>query len=61
MKTNSEYFGIEKMVLMLGVTVSGYYSYCKRGPSKHKQEDKRLLELIMAIFKENRLILQINK
>ena len=54
MKTHSKYFGIEKMALILGVTASGYYSYCSRDPSKHEQEDKRWLGLIMAIFKNSR-------
>lgn len=54
MKSYAGSFGIAEMAIIFGVTASGYYSYCRRGPSKYVEEDKRLLGLIKSIFAESR-------
>lgn len=54
MKAYAHDFSIAEMAAIFGVTTSGYYSYCRRGPSQYVEEDKRLLGLIRNIFKESR-------
>ena len=54
MKAYAKEFSLAEMALIFDVSVSGYYSYCRRGPSKYVQEDKRLLILIKNIFQESR-------
>jgi len=50
MKANVDQFDIVKMAKILDVTPSGFYSYCKRGPSRHMLEDMELLEQIKNLF-----------
>ena len=41
------------MAKILGVSLSGYYSWTDKGPSIHQKEDLELSELIAKIFKEH--------
>lgn len=54
MKKHANDFAIAEMALVLGVSPSGYYHYCKRGLSKRATEDRRLLGLIKAVFERSR-------
>lgn len=46
--------GIERMCQMLGVSVSGYYAWRQRQPSRHAQTDKKLLEAIHRMYEDGR-------
>lgn len=42
------------MASLFSVSTAGFYAYCKREPSQHSQDDKRLLGLIRDIFDTSR-------
>src|SRR5690625_2869527 len=42
------------MCRVLGVSTSGYYAWCRRGPSKREQENVKLTETIRRIHRESR-------
>lgn len=54
MKEHADRYSIVEMAKILGITSSGYYSYCRRGVSQQALTDLRLLEKIKAIFIFNR-------
>ena len=54
MKEHADRYSIVEMAKILGVTSSGYYSYCGRGVSQQTLTDLRLLEKIKAIFISSR-------
>jgi putative transposase len=54
MKNHATEFKIVEMASVLEVSVSGYYSYCNRGPSQRALEDMRLLTLIKQAFDASR-------
>ena len=51
---NRETFRVGKMCEVLGVSRSGYYAWCQRGPSSREQEDERLATEIRGIHRANR-------
>lgn len=54
MQEQANGFPIEKMALVFGVSVSGYYAYIKRRPSLREKENKSLIRQIQQIYKEGR-------
>ena len=42
------------MCRVLGVSVSGYYAWCKRLPSQHSREDAQVAEEVHVAFRANR-------
>ena len=56
MKEYATKFSVVGMANLLGVTSSGYYSYCSRGISRRAINDAELLEDIEAIFYSNRQV-----
>ena len=53
MKEYKKWYRVAKMAKVLGVSRSGYYSFEGRKPSRHEQEDQKLVELIRGIFKDH--------
>lgn len=47
-------FNITAMCKVLSVSRAGYYAWCARPESKRSREDRRILELIKAIFSDSR-------
>jgi putative transposase len=47
-------YPITTMCRVLEVSVSGYYTWCKRVPSRHSREDAHLAERVKAAFQANR-------
>jgi putative transposase len=47
-------YAVETMCGALGVSVSGYYAWQKRGPSAREQSDEELLSHIRAIHQDSR-------
>ena len=47
-------YAITTMCRVLEVSVSGYYTWCKRSPSQHSREDARLAEQVKTAFQANR-------
>lgn len=47
-------YAVETMGRALGVSVSGYYAWCKREPSARAQSDEELLKHIRAIYQASR-------
>src|SRR5215469_11040148 len=47
-------YAITTMCRVLSVSVSGYYAWCKRVPSRHRREDAHLTERVKAAFQANR-------
>jgi putative transposase len=45
---------ITTMCRVLSVSVSGYYAWCKREPSRHRREDAHLAERVKTAFQANR-------
>lgn len=56
MKEYAAKFSVVGMANLLGVTSSGYYSYCSRGISQRAINDAELLEDIKAIFYSTRQV-----
>lgn len=54
MKANADTFNLVGMANILGVTLSGYYSYLNRGISNHDLYDAKLLEEIKSVFHDSR-------
>jgi hypothetical protein len=54
MKVHVDKYSIVKMAKILGVTPSGYYGYCNRGPSRRILDDAKLQEDIKSIFFSSR-------
>lgn len=50
----SEHFPIRLMCRLLGLSVSGYYAWLTRGPSKRSARDHDLAVQIKLIFDEER-------
>jgi putative transposase len=53
MKDHKDYFAVDQMASVLGVSSSGYYDYLKRPPSLRECYNKELLSTIRSIFKES--------
>lgn len=53
-KLKSKGHGLKRCCRLLEVSRSGFYSWLKRKPSKTKQEDQRLAEKVLSIFKESK-------
>jgi len=47
-------FPIATMCRVLGVSTSGYYAWCKRGPSPREQANLKLMKTIREIYNESR-------
>jgi putative transposase len=47
-------YAITTMCRVLSVSVSGYYAWCKRSPSRHSREDAHLAEQVKIAFQANR-------
>ena len=47
-------FSVATMCRLPGVSPGGYYAWRKRGPSRHAQRDRELLEMIRRIHTEGR-------
>jgi putative transposase len=47
-------FAVRKMCRVLGVNRSGYYAYLRRGLSRRREEDRRLVERIREIWRQSR-------
>lgn len=54
MKENVKTWTVEEMARSLGVSRSGYYSYCHRKPTIWQQENEQLSILIRQIFLQSR-------
>jgi len=54
MKKETYSFPIEKMAKVLRVSVSGYYAYIKRAPSRRNLEDEKLLIAIKKVYQKGR-------
>lgn len=54
MKTHQDEFSIERMSNVLGLSVSSYYAYANRKPSKRSVENERLLSGIKQIHQQSR-------
>lgn len=54
MKDNRSCFPVRKMAYVLGVSTSGYYRWCKQGPSRRIQENARLDQEIRNIYQVNK-------
>ena len=46
-------FPVRMMCRLLEVTVSGFYAWCRRGPSRRSRENDRLKRQISAIHAES--------
>jgi putative transposase len=49
-------YPITVMCRVLDVSVSGYYAWCKREPSRHSREDAQLAEQVKVAFQANRCV-----
>ena len=47
-------YPVATMCRVLGVSTSGYYAWRRRGPSRHAQENRELLERIGEIHADSR-------
>ena len=47
-------YPVATMCRVLGVSTSGYYAWRRRGPSRHAQENRELLERIREIHADSR-------
>ena len=47
-------FSVSRMCRVLDVSKSGFFAWLKRGESRRKREDAKLLQQIRAIFLDNR-------
>jgi putative transposase len=47
-------YPVTLMCRVLEVSVSGYYAWCKREPSKRQREDEELIQHIEQLFQDNR-------
>ena len=47
-------YAITTRCRVLSVSVSGYYAWCKRVPSRHSREDAHLAEHVKIAFQANR-------
>jgi len=54
MRTHRKEFPIEKMAEVLEVSRNGYYKYINREESITKEENKKIIESIIEIRKENK-------
>lgn len=53
MKTHSDYFCLDQMAKVLGVSRSGYYAFAKRTKSKRASYNEELIAKIKTIFAES--------
>jgi transposase InsO family protein len=53
-KSNPEVGRVETLCGGLGVSVSGYYAWRRRVPSRHQQTDEALLKAIWAVYQAGR-------
>jgi transposase InsO family protein len=49
-------YPITTMCRVLEVSVSGYYAWCHRTPSRHSREDAHLAEKVKMAFEDNRCV-----
>ncbi len=49
-------YPITTMCRVLEVSVSGYYAWCQRAPSRHSREDAQLAEHVKMAFEDNRCV-----
>jgi|SRR6266581_6391568 len=49
-------YPITLMCRVLEVSVSGYYAWSKRPPSRHSREDAQLAEQVKTVFQANRRV-----
>jgi putative transposase len=54
MKAHQAAHSIPTLSRVLGVSASGYYAWCQRGPSRRAQQDAALLEQIRAFHRASR-------
>ena len=54
--THRQDYPISTMCRVLQVSVSGYYAWLKRAPSRRSQKDARLSERIVRIYHANRQV-----
>jgi transposase InsO family protein len=47
-------YAVERQCRVLGVSVSGYYAWCRRGESQRARQDRQLLVRIQAVFEQHR-------
>ena len=47
-------FPVRMLCRLVGVAVSGFYAWLRRGPARHHEEDRRMSERIGAIFAASR-------
>ncbi|BCL77589.1 IS3 family transposase [Ktedonobacteria bacterium brp13] len=56
MADHRQAYPITVMCRVLDVSVSGYYAWCKREPSRHSREDAQLAEQVKVAFQANRCV-----
>jgi putative transposase len=49
-------YSITLMCQVLEVSVSGFYAWLKRSPSRHSREDAYLAEQVKTVFQANRCV-----
>lgn len=54
MKANQADYSVRRMCGLLGVSPSGFYAWCGRGPSVREQADRMLSDRIMEIYYRSR-------
>ncbi len=54
MRNYANRFSLKKMAKLMRVSCSGYYDDLKRGCSKRKKENIKLIKEIRSVYEENR-------
>ena len=52
--TERAFFPVRMLCRLVGVAVSGFYTWLRRGPARHHEDDRRMSERIGAIFAASR-------
>lgn len=53
-RENRKHLPIGRLCTLVGISVSGYYAYLKRPPSKRAQENQKIMREIRLLFDESR-------
>jgi len=56
MSEHQDEYSITRMCHILEVSMSGYYAWCKRLPSKHSREDAQVADEVQGAFHANRCV-----
>jgi putative transposase len=53
---HAKHYPVERQCAALGISVSGYYAWRKRGVSQHREQDQQLLEQIQQVYQHSRCL-----